>query len=168
MLTPSLVVTCRHNAELPSYVPFSSSAAVSAPAPQSVTPLYLGKKAVVVGAGPAGSAAAMFLARQGFSVDVGGQLGGAAAWSADCGWSQLSGRCDSLCAVLQVYERRPEPKLDAVDTGRAYIIIVIPRGQAALREVGDGGAEGRRSRTTQLQLMGRTLTEAQPAGDPQQ
>lgn len=38
-----------------------------------------------------------------------------------------------LCA--QVYERRPEPKSDTVDTGRAYIIIVIPRGQAALKEV---------------------------------
>jgi hypothetical protein len=38
-------------------------------------------------------------------------------------------------AGLQVYERRPEPKNDAVDTGRAYIIIVIPRGQAALKEV---------------------------------
>jgi 2-polyprenyl-6-methoxyphenol hydroxylase-like FAD-dependent oxidoreductase len=45
----------------------------------------------------------MFLARQGFAVDV--------------------------------YERRPEPKQDAVDTGRAYIIILIPRGQAALKEV---------------------------------
>lgn len=36
----------------------------------------------------------------------------------------------------QVYERRPEPCHDSVDTGRAYIIIVIPRGQAALQEVG--------------------------------
>lgn len=70
---------------------------------QQVVPLYSGQRAVVVGAGPAGSTAAMFLARQGFSVDV--------------------------------FERRPEPKQDAVDTGRAYIIILIPRGQAALKEV---------------------------------
>jgi hypothetical protein len=43
----------------------------------------------------------------------------------------------SICThpPLQVFERRPEPKADAVDTGRAYIIIVIPRGQAALKEV---------------------------------
>ncbi|KXZ44087.1 hypothetical protein GPECTOR_74g701 [Gonium pectorale] len=65
---------------------------------------YTGKKAVVIGAGPAGSTAAMFLARQGFRVEV--------------------------------YERRPEPKNDPVDTGRAYIIILIPRGQAALKELG--------------------------------
>ncbi|EFJ43553.1 flagellar-specific protein Ssa14 [Volvox carteri f. nagariensis] len=65
---------------------------------------YTGRKAVVVGAGPAGSVAAMFLARQGFRVDV--------------------------------YERRPEPRNDPVDTGRAYIIILIPRGQAALNELG--------------------------------
>lgn len=32
--------------------------------------LYAGKRAVVVGAGPAGSTAAMFLARQGFQVEV--------------------------------------------------------------------------------------------------
>ncbi|GAX76027.1 hypothetical protein CEUSTIGMA_g3470.t1 [Chlamydomonas eustigma] len=70
----------------------------------TVAPLYLGKKAVVVGAGPAGSTAAMFLAREGFSVDV--------------------------------YERRPEPKADVVDSGRAYIIILIPRGKAALAELG--------------------------------
>lgn len=82
----------------------ASAEAVSTSSPQAVTPLYVGKKAVVVGAGPAGSTAAMFLARQGFSVDV--------------------------------YERRPEPCHDAVDTGRAYIIIVIPRGQAALQELG--------------------------------
>ncbi|KAG2495591.1 hypothetical protein HYH03_006191 [Edaphochlamys debaryana] len=66
--------------------------------------LYQGKKAVVIGAGPAGSVAAMFLAKQGFRVEV--------------------------------FERRPEPKLDPVDTGRAYIIILIPRGQAALKELG--------------------------------
>lgn len=65
--------------------------------------LYKGKHAVVCGAGPAGSAAAMFLARQGFVVDV--------------------------------FERRPQPKEDEVDTGRAYIIILIPRGAAALKEV---------------------------------
>ena len=57
----------------------------------------------MVGAGPAGSTAAMFLARQGFQVEV--------------------------------HERRPEPKNDPVDTGRAYIIILIPRGQAALKDV---------------------------------
>lgn len=39
---------------------------------QPVKPLYTGRSAVVVGAGPAGSAAAMFLARQGFIVDVSG------------------------------------------------------------------------------------------------
>ncbi|GFR39880.1 hypothetical protein Agub_g382 [Astrephomene gubernaculifera] len=65
---------------------------------------YTGRKAVVVGAGPAGSTAAMFLARQGFMVEV--------------------------------YDRRPEPRNDMVDTGRAYIIILIPRGQAALKELG--------------------------------
>lgn len=83
----------------------AGSAAVAEAAPeQQVVPLYSGQRAVVVGAGPAGSTAAMFLARQGFSVDV--------------------------------FERRPEPKQDAVDTGRAYIIILIPRGQAALKELG--------------------------------
>lgn len=54
-------------------VPHTSSAsaeAASTSTPQAVAPLYVGKKAVVVGAGPAGSATAMFLARQGFSVDV--------------------------------------------------------------------------------------------------
>lgn len=66
--------------------------------------MYLGKKAVVVGAGPAGSTAAMYLARQGFKVDV--------------------------------FEKRPEPNSDLVDTGRAYIIILIPRGRAALEEIG--------------------------------
>jgi ubiquitin carboxyl-terminal hydrolase 48 len=35
-----------------------------------------------------------------------------------------------------VYERRPEPSEDQVDTGRAYIIILIPRGQAALQQLG--------------------------------
>uniref|UniRef100_A0A383WAT6 FAD-binding domain-containing protein n=1 Tax=Tetradesmus obliquus TaxID=3088 RepID=A0A383WAT6_TETOB len=83
----------------------AGSPAVAEAAPeQQVVPLYSGQRAVVVGAGPAGSTAAMFLARQGFSVDV--------------------------------FERRPEPKQDAVDTGRAYIIILIPRGQAALKELG--------------------------------
>eukprot|EP00878_Enallax_costatus_P016055 GHUV01016834.1.p1 GENE.GHUV01016834.1~~GHUV01016834.1.p1 ORF type:complete len:473 (+),score=145.50 GHUV01016834.1:831-2249(+) len=72
--------------------------------PAATAPLYVGKKAVVVGAGPAGSTAAMYLARQGFTVDV--------------------------------FERRPEPQDDPVDRGRAYIIIIIPRGQAALRELG--------------------------------
>ncbi|KAF8072714.1 kmo [Scenedesmus sp. PABB004] len=80
-------------------------AADAAPAPPAaVVPLYTGKRAVVVGAGPAGSTAAMFLARQGMTVDV--------------------------------FERRPEPRDDEVDTGRAYIIIVIPRGQAALNDLG--------------------------------
>jgi ubiquitin carboxyl-terminal hydrolase 48 len=37
---------------------------------------------------------------------------------------------------VDVFERRPEPASDAVDTGRAYIIILIPRGQAALSELG--------------------------------
>eukprot|EP00879_Flechtneria_rotunda_P010233 GHRR01010699.1.p1 GENE.GHRR01010699.1~~GHRR01010699.1.p1 ORF type:complete len:574 (+),score=201.61 GHRR01010699.1:88-1722(+) len=85
----------------------SSGSAVTKTAsrpPMTVTPLYNGKKAVVVGAGPAGSTVAMYLARQGFTVDV--------------------------------YERRPEPKSDAVDTGRAYIIILNPRGQGALEELG--------------------------------
>ncbi len=59
---------------------------------------------MVVGAGPAGSTAAMYLARAGFSVDV--------------------------------HERRPEPSADKVDTGRAYIIFLIPRGKAALQELG--------------------------------
>lgn len=30
---------------------------------------------------------------------------------------------------VDVFERRPEPKDDSVDLGRAYIIILIPRGQ---------------------------------------
>lgn len=94
-------------------VPISTSSdAPSAPsaepsaaaAPRDVPQSYAGKKAVVVGAGPAGSTAAMFLARRGFQVDV--------------------------------FERRPEPSQDAVDTGRAYIIILIPRGQKALQELG--------------------------------
>jgi len=37
---------------------------------------------------------------------------------------------------VEVHERRPEPKNDPVDTGRAYIIILIPRGQAALKDLG--------------------------------
>jgi kynurenine 3-monooxygenase len=37
--------------------------------------------------------------------------------------------------TTQVYEKRPEPNSDLVDTGRAYIIILIPRGRAALEEV---------------------------------
>ena len=80
-----------------------ASAPVVSP-PDTAAQPYAGKRAVVVGAGPAGSTAAMFLARAGFAVDV--------------------------------YERRPEPRLDAVDTGRAYIIILIPRGPAALQELG--------------------------------
>lgn len=35
----------------------------------------------------------------------------------------------------QVYEKRPEPQADLIDNGRAYIIILIPRGKAALEEV---------------------------------
>jgi 2-polyprenyl-6-methoxyphenol hydroxylase-like FAD-dependent oxidoreductase len=62
----------------------------------------------------------MFLARQGFTVDV--------------------------------YERRPEPKQDAVDTGRAYIIILIPRGQAALKEVTSSRQPHNSSRAQQQQL----------------
>ncbi|KAF5842142.1 hypothetical protein DUNSADRAFT_9101 [Dunaliella salina] len=65
---------------------------------------YSGRKAVVVGAGPGGSTAAMVLARQGFTVDV--------------------------------FEKRPEPAADVVDTGRAYIIALIPRGQATLERLG--------------------------------
>jgi hypothetical protein len=60
-----------------------------------------------------------------------------ATHESQCDLKQPAGRCDPLCVAVQVYERRPEPKLDAVDTGRAYIIIVIPRGQAALKEVRD-------------------------------
>ncbi|MEW5313392.1 MAG: hypothetical protein WDW38_004963 [Sanguina aurantia] len=71
-------------------------------APAAV-PLYRGRKAVVVGAGPAGSTAAMFLAKQGFMVEV--------------------------------FEKRPDPEDDPVDPGRAYIIILIPRGQSALEEL---------------------------------
>ena len=56
-----------------------------------------------MGAGPAGSTAAMYLAREGFSVDV--------------------------------FERRQPPEADKVDNGRAYIIILVPRGKAALEEV---------------------------------
>eukprot|EP00798_Chlamydomonas_sp_ICE-L_P016017 gene16017-22155_t len=61
-------------------------------------------KVKAAGYGPAGSTAAMYLADQGFTVDV--------------------------------YERRPEPRGDGVDTGRAYIIILIPRGQASLEQLG--------------------------------
>lgn len=59
----------------------------------------------------------MFLAREGFKVDV--------------------------------YERRPEPKEDAVDAGRAYIIILIQRGQAALKEVHEGWFGGTRCAVAQ-------------------
>lgn len=86
-----------------STVPIPTEAASSMPSTPSSS-LYAGKKAVVVGAGPAGSTAAMFLAREGFTVDV--------------------------------YEKRPEPNQDMVDSGRAYIIILIPRGKAALEELG--------------------------------
>ena len=37
---------------------------------------------------------------------------------------------------VDVYERREEPRADSVDNGRAYIIILVPRGKAALEEVG--------------------------------
>jgi len=37
---------------------------------------------------------------------------------------------------VDVFERRPEPRADAVDLGRAYIIILIPRGQATLERLG--------------------------------
>lgn len=36
---------------------------------------------------------------------------------------------------VQVFEKRPDPEDDPVDPGRAYIIILIPRGQSALEEV---------------------------------
>jgi len=44
--------------------------ALQAAADAAQTLPYSGRKAVVVGAGPGGSTAAMVLARQGFSVDV--------------------------------------------------------------------------------------------------
>jgi threonine dehydrogenase-like Zn-dependent dehydrogenase len=99
----------------------SSAVAAAAATEPQVVPLYAGKKAVVVGAGPAGSTAAMFLARQGFSVDV--------------------------------FERRPEPKADAVDTGRAYIIILIPRGQAALKEVNSSSTQTGGGSPESLQVL---------------
>eukprot|EP00955_Chlamydomonas_euryale_P073839 361865-Chlamydomonas_euryale.AAC.4 len=38
---------------------------------------------------------------------------------------------------VDVYEKRAEPaKEGGVDNGRAYIIILIPRGKAALEELG--------------------------------
>jgi 2-polyprenyl-6-methoxyphenol hydroxylase-like FAD-dependent oxidoreductase len=83
--------------------------------------MYTGKRAVVVGAGPAGSTAAMFLARQGF--------------------------------LVRVYERRPEPKNDPVDTGRAYIIILIPRGQAALKDVSVSGLYHCRARSVLMSFV---------------
>lgn len=81
---------------------FSADAEPKAEA--AIGTLYLGKKAVVLGAGPGGATAAMFLARHGFTVEV--------------------------------YDKRPEPKDDAVDEGRSYVIILIPRGQAALQQLG--------------------------------
>jgi 2-polyprenyl-6-methoxyphenol hydroxylase-like FAD-dependent oxidoreductase len=91
--------------------PIASAAAVDEaapaaeiPAPAEARPFYAGKRAVVVGAGPAGSAAAILLARQGFSVCV--------------------------------FDKRPEPRDDAVDAGRAYVIIAIPRGRKVLDELG--------------------------------
>lgn len=37
---------------------------------------------------------------------------------------------------MDVYERREQPKAETADNGRAYIIILVPRGKAALEEVG--------------------------------
>jgi kynurenine 3-monooxygenase len=83
----------------------ASTSTIAAEPSSSSKPLpYEGKKACVVGAGPAGATAAMYLARRGFKVDV--------------------------------FEKRSEPVEDKVDTGRAYIIILIPRGKAALEELG--------------------------------
>ncbi|KAG1675257.1 hypothetical protein FOA52_016288 [Chlamydomonas sp. UWO 241] len=98
---PRRMVDCRHG-DLA--VADTAAAVVPSPTLYAGSKLYAGKKAVVIGAGPAGSTAAMYLARDGFSVDV--------------------------------YERRPEPDADSVDNGRAYIIILIPRGKAALEELG--------------------------------
>ena len=35
---------------------------------------------------------------------------------------------------VDVFERRDQPEEDKVDNGRAYIIILVPRGKAALEE----------------------------------
>lgn len=87
---------------LPVQEAVSPSPSSSPPASQGLP--YHGEKALIVGAGPAGSTAAMYLARRGFTVEV--------------------------------HEKRAEPDADKVDTGRAYIIILIPRGKAALEELG--------------------------------
>jgi ubiquitin carboxyl-terminal hydrolase 48 len=89
---------------LPPPATLATTADVQPTTSPSSPPFYAGKRAVVVGAGPAGSAVAMMLAAQGFTVDV--------------------------------YDRRPEPRDDAVDVGRAYVIIAIPRGRKVLDDLG--------------------------------
>ncbi len=59
---------------------------------------------VIVGAGPAGSTAAILLSKRGYTVNV--------------------------------YERRPQPKQDAIDLKRTYIIALTDRGLKALRAAG--------------------------------
>ncbi|GFH10966.1 monooxygenase [Haematococcus lacustris] len=105
--------------------------------------LYKGKTAIVVGAGPAGSTAAMMLAKNGFEVEVGKATCPAflhTLHAYHCRFAHCMCSCLGCVAhhydKLQVYERRPEPQLDAVATGRAYIILLIPRGQAALQRLG--------------------------------
>ncbi|GFH08087.1 monooxygenase [Haematococcus lacustris] len=105
--------------------------------------LYKGKTAIVVGAGPAGSTAAMMLAKNGFEVEVGKVTCPAflhTLHAYHCRFAHCMCSCLGCAAhhydKLQVYERRPEPQLDAVATGRAYIILLIPRGQAALQRLG--------------------------------
>ena len=40
-----------------------------------------------------------------------------------------------------MYERRQAPEADKIDNGRAYIIILVPRGKAALEEASGVGPE---------------------------
>jgi hypothetical protein len=120
--------------------------------------LYLGKKAVVIGAGPVGITAAMFLVQQGFAVTVSRGAAGplpapprlparppalppAAAAAARPPGQQPARSAPAHAAAparrrVQVHDRRPEPHKDAFDAGQGYSMVLPPNSQDALRELG--------------------------------